>query len=1014
MTPIPQQIQGPHQPDEDDDDDMYVEPNYRPPSAMDQDIPGDGIAGGSPMLSPSPNAPSPEIVRSPSPHPAVPTPAPSASTPPAAHRRREDEDEETSEDEEEEEDPQLGRQRTQDRQVDMDALRAREAAQAIRNQNPFNDVEEEPFELASNIESIQETLGYIDELRNTSFDNSGLPQSIIEQIRQPLEGAPTLSENEQFFIDLYFATFGAPESVYNKVRDAVSRRFSTEEAPFEVPSLYKIRKLVQQLTGIVVVQDDMCVDSCMAFTGKHAAKKECTVCSKPRYLVGARDGKERPRKQMTTILLAPQLQAVRRSPEGASNMRYRQQKVHEFRQHQRETTNNPGATIYDDVFCGSDYLALHDRLSLTEDDIVVGLSLDGAQLYQNVESDTWIGIWIVYDYNPSIRYKRRHVLPAFVIPGPNKPKILDSFTFRSLQHLSAAQREESGRGIKCWDALKEAVIFARIILLLCIADVMALIAMDGRVGHHGAKGCRLGCKMKGRPKPGQGFYYAVHNKPDNYDQPGCDHPDTNVRTITAIPPVSYYEESLKALVESRNPTHYEDVRKETGLCKPSILSGLLQTHMLAIPRCFTVDLMHLFFINLGQLFIPLWQGKLPCEATDSKASWTWARLTGEQWKQHGALVGESHRYFPSMFHRTPRDPAKKINTKYKATEYYLYLYGLGPGFFRTFLPRIYWRNFCRLVAITRLYIQRSITGEQLRYGETMAVQFVEEYEEIYYQRRVDRIHFCRPAIHTIIHVAREAARVGPGAYYTQFTMERAIGYFGQEIRQPSNPFGNLAQITVRASQMSALKVVFPSLDPPPSLPRTSFATNTQGYTLLGPKSRFPEKIEGLEGHAIQLVYGAPVSKYIKWGRLRLPNGQISRSRMREDRQVAREVRVAKNVKMLIDGEVGYGEVLFYFTHTLAQPTGEIGEIVPRDFKALVSFYGRPNIDLYQDSFKTLWACALSGTDIRVVDISCIASVVSMQPLPRVEGDPEGLWFVVEKSGLDDMDTTPEEDNEDTL
>lgn len=42
-----------------------------------------------------------------------------------------------------------------------------------------------------------------------------------------------------------------------------------------------------------------------------------------------------------------------------------------------------------------------------------------------------------------------------------------------------------------------------------------------------------------------------------------------------------------------------------------------------------------------------------------------------------------------------------------------------------------------------------------------------------------------------------------------------------------------------------------------------------------------------------------------------------------------------------------------------------------------------------------------------MDVSSITSVVSMQPLPRVDGDEDNLWFVVEKSGLDDMDLSGE-------
>ena len=58
---------------------------------------------------------------------------------------------------------------------------------------------------------------------------------------------------------------------------------------------------------------------------------------------------------------------------------------------------------------------------------------------------------------------------------------------------------------------------------------------------------------------------------------------------------------------------------------------------------------------------------------------------------------------------------------------------------------------------------------------------MEGFENLYYQQQVDRLHFCRPCIHTLLHAAPEVMRVGPGTYTTQFTMERTIGDLGQEI-----------------------------------------------------------------------------------------------------------------------------------------------------------------------------------------------------------------------------------------
>ncbi|KIK07040.1 hypothetical protein K443DRAFT_25755, partial [Laccaria amethystina LaAM-08-1] len=98
-------------------------------------------------------------------------------------------------------------------------------------------------------------------------------------------------------------------------------------------------------------------------------------------------------------------------------------------------------------------------------------------------------------------YKKKCVLPAVVVPGPNKPKNPDSFLFQSFHHVSALQRENNGVGLHVWDGLKEETVNSRVIVILNTANAVALTELDGRVGHHGAQGCRLGCDMKGRHKP---------------------------------------------------------------------------------------------------------------------------------------------------------------------------------------------------------------------------------------------------------------------------------------------------------------------------------------------------------------------------------------------------------------------------------------------------------------------------------------------------------------------------------
>ena len=337
-----------------------------------------------------------------------------------------------------------------------------------------------------------------------------------------------------------------------------------------------------------------------------------------------------------------------------------------------------------------------------------------------------------------------------------------------------------------WDALANEVIQLRVLFSLATADAVGITEVDGRVGHHGAHGCRLGCSMKGRHKPHSGHYFAAHLKPNHYTVQDCSHPDIYIHHLSTLSP-DVYQQNLSQVISSTDQNDYERNRKETGISKPSILTGLIAELMFPIPGCFALDLMHLLFINLGELLIPLWRGTLRCDPTDHISNWDWAKLTGDVWQTHGQLVADATQFFPSSFHRPPRNPAEKISSGYKATEYYHYLFGLGPGFFRAVLPHKYWKNYCKLVHGGRVLTQRRIVGAQLRDTHTHLVQFVEEFENLYYQRRVDRLHFCRPCIHTLLHAAREVTRVGPGAYSTQFTMKRTIGDLGHQIHLQTWP-----------------------------------------------------------------------------------------------------------------------------------------------------------------------------------------------------------------------------------
>lgn len=197
-------------------------------------------------------------------------------------------------------------------------------------------------------------------------------------------------------------------------------------------------------------------------------------------------------------------------------------------------------------------------------------------------------------------------------------------------------------------------------------DLLKLMGMC--VGHHGAQGCQIGCPMKGRHKPSIRHYYAVYLQPFGINTADCSHPDFDFQKAAEIEheSVETYQVNITQVICSWDQNNYECNQKLIGLSKPSIIQGL--TYTIPVPMCFSLDPMHIF-INLSKLFIPLWRGTLKCEETDYILTWDWATLTGDVWQQHGKLVADATLYFPSSFHCPPRNPAEKISSGYKATEY---------------------------------------------------------------------------------------------------------------------------------------------------------------------------------------------------------------------------------------------------------------------------------------------------------------------------------------------------------
>ena len=83
----------------------------------------------------------------------------------------------------------------------------------------------------------------------------------------------------------------------------------------------------------------------------------------------------------------------------------------------------------------------------------------------------------------------------------------------------------------------------------------------------------------------------------------------------------------------------------------------------------------------------------------------------------------------------------------------------------------------------------------------------------------------------MVHLAQETIRCGPLHLLAQWALENVIGNLGREVRQPSNPFSNLAERGLLRAQQNALKSLVPEVNTQAHFPRGSLPLHG-GYCLL--------------------------------------------------------------------------------------------------------------------------------------------------------------------------------------
>ena len=137
------------------------------------------------------------------------------------------------------------------------------------------------------IEHVKLVQDFIEEIKNATLENGKLNNDVIERLRNPDPEPVDIDDPDvRLSLDLYMSCVNASEETYNNVQLAIMRRFPGTE----VLSHYLVKKLVSDTTGVVSILDDMCINSCHAFTGPFTDLDACSICGEVRstYVSSAR------------------------------------------------------------------------------------------------------------------------------------------------------------------------------------------------------------------------------------------------------------------------------------------------------------------------------------------------------------------------------------------------------------------------------------------------------------------------------------------------------------------------------------------------------------------------------------------------------------------------------------------------------------------------------------------------------------------------------------------------------
>jgi hypothetical protein len=453
------------------------------------------------------------------------------------------------------------------------------------------------------------------------------------------------------------------------------------------------------------------------------------------------------------IPLIPRLQLQYRNPCRANVLKT-------YRQSIFQTSSDEGEVR--DFFDGNLFREFYvNELGLFNDshDVALHMSLDGVQVTNMRNHEITPVIFFNLNLPPDERYQVKNILASLVIPGPKKPKFIDTFLRPLVDELLLLEK-----GIPAFDGQTRTVFQLRAWATMVTGDGPALAEAIGMKRPGNAfRPCRT-CEIKAERAGAIGkTYYVPHTK---YD--------------FGNPPLRSDLRTMIRLVDEANSEVYQ---KRTGISRSSILLELQSLHF---PRSFPADLMHLILLNITPLLYGLWnQTKL---AIDDRSNPNFAKrpyhLDDAAIEVISSAPANARPNIPTYLGHAPRRIDHHYKG-YKAAEWEAWLKLFGVPLLDQRLNEPYVENFRILSRIYTVATRHSLSRVDIDLLGALVSEFVQSFERLYFDGDSQKLPVCSVNIHYLLHLPLYIRDCGPGRYWWQFPMERFCGILKPHARSKS-------------------------------------------------------------------------------------------------------------------------------------------------------------------------------------------------------------------------------------